>query len=230
MNSALLVPIALLVVVFAGAGYVAPRSAAVAYVFFFLLTGSLSQEYEFLLSVRDWITIGLFLSVLCYEMAQRPRLAMPVSWPDRLLGVYFAVILLLPLFTNPSTLTNVRFLAPLLLPVKIWVVYRILRSLILRASRRERQEPLQVADSVFQAFLAAGLVAAIVAVLRYLPIAPVQGFIEETWPIISNNQHVPIQRWGRLWATMSGTNGSGIFFGFCAVISTEAVPTVVEGS
>lgn len=186
----------------------------------FILTGSLNESYNRLpINIKDFFTIVIWLLLTIYFIVKKRKFVTTFFWPDKLLLGYFIVVLIIPLFLQYFVRANdYSNIFKYFLPVKLWFVYRIFYYIYMEQLRKK----VDINQTIFlllRIFLYVSLISAAISLLRYFPLFKIQSFIEQTWPIMTNGRQVSIEKWGRLWSTMSGTNGSGSFYGLSAFIS-----------
>jgi len=178
------------------------------------------NTYFYIFEPTDWLTIIVLCIFIIYGVTHDRDYIFRTSWIDKVLFIYLFLLFSYPLLFNfRENIINHPMLKGFFFPIKIWVVYRLFFYIFSEYSIKDDTKSPELHHYIFNTFLYAATVSAVISILRYFPIPFVQDFIEETWPIISNGVHLKITEWKQLWATMSGTNGSGNFFAFSLIIS-----------
>ena len=135
-----------------------------------------------------------------------------ISWVDKAFFIFFALSIIIPLILNYPTINPGAF--GLLLPLKTWMVYRI--ALQLFRIGRQLNSTVDLIHIVLNIMIAVSAIAALIGILRYMKLANITAFINTTWP--AKEIFLNPEQFGRLSSTMSGVNGTGIFFAAITIL------------
>jgi hypothetical protein len=167
---------------------------------------------------HEWIVVAIFVYALMYEHANKNFLH--ITWVDKIFAVYFVCALVTPTLVNLSSLDGLPFseIKGLFIPIKWWIVYRIMLciwKLQLKASKNISMR--EIFQSYFNIILILSFFAAFIGYLRFLPLGSVSNYVNQIWPL--RKSLLEPELYTRLISTMSGANGSGIFFAIVMLIS-----------
>ena len=175
--------------------------------------------YVFLFAPHEWIILILF-TLLCIESFLLKPNRFIFTWVDKIFFIYLLCVVILPVLANINDLliSNNAHIVVLFYPIKIWMVYRIFLHALLRYNFIDTYILKQQIDFILNIILLFSIISGFIGLLRYVGPDEIISFINYNWPI----KGVPdfdYRSWKRLVSTMSGTNGGGIFFVICAIIS-----------
>jgi len=174
----------------------------------FILLNTLDKNvFQFMgLMPHEWVIIIFFIFV---ELKYR----LVVTWVDKFFFTFFLLAIIIPLALNYDS--SVYEIFGVLLPIKTWMTYRISLRIFRRALlHRNLIDLIHIALSII---IFISLIAAIIGLLRFINIPVVSDFINQMWPM--QERFLDPKGGGRLASTMSGVNGSGIFFAIAVIIS-----------
>ncbi len=190
--------------------------------FTFTMCGTLNEDvYKFIfLMPHEWIILITFVFLLQLGMIKRRRYLFAITWIDKLFIFYLGTAIVLPFLVNAETLyLTTDEIFPFFLPIKIWMVYRIFHYLLSEEKLRNRNFDIAVKfDSFLKVFVIISLISAFIGILRYVELPFITTFIDNSWPVYYNGVRVKAT-YGRLTGTMSGENGTGLFFAVAVMSS-----------
>ena len=192
------------------------------FTFAFTMCGTLNEDvYKFIfLMPHEWIILITFIFLLQLGMVKKRRYPFAITWIDKLFMFYLATAIAIPFLANAETLyLTTDEIFPFFLPIKIWMVYRIFHYLLSEEKLRNRNFDIAVKfDSFLKVFVIISLISAFIGILRYVELPFITNFIDNSWPVYYNGVRVKAT-YGRLTGTMSGENGTGLFFAIAVMSS-----------
>ena len=188
----------------------------------FTLCGTLNEKVYnfFFLSPHEWIILITFALLVLHGMAFKRSYLISYTWLDKFYLLYFIAALIAPFFSNLKSLDDTRSVVlPFFLPIKIWMVFRIFYYLL--CEKQISKGHLNI-NSIFENFLKilviVSLISAFFGIFRYVELPVISDFVNDTWPVYYYDMRVKTVH-GRLTGTMSGENGTGLFFAFNVLFS-----------
>ena len=189
-------------------------------IFSFILFGNCNEHiYQYLLVPHEWIILITFTLLSMESFLLKPNKFI-ITWVDKIFFIYLLSVVILPVLANINDLlvSNNAHIFVLFYPIKIWMVYRIFLFILMRNNSIDTDILKKQIDFILNIILLFSIISGFIGLLRYVGPDEIISFINYNWPI----KGVPdfdYRAWKRLVGTMSGTNGGGIFFVICAIIS-----------
>ena len=211
----------ILYIIFCFHSIIIKKAYRILYLFFIIviMTSKLNEEYNYgLLSYPQWALLISSIMIIIQALFSKSFF---IDKFDTVLLLFFFVGVAIPTLFHKYNMQEYGF--GYYIPVKLWMVYKIIQISYLKTKDLNRVHLIFIRLLLFM-----GFISALVGILRFFSIPYVQDFIENTWPIISNNKHVPIESWRRLSSTFSGTNGSGNGFALLSLLSLYLYNTKKE--
>lgn len=186
----------------------------------FILGGNLyDKKFQFFfLLPHEWAILIVF-TVLTLDALIRPY-KFSVTWVDKIYFFYLLCVVLVPVLGNLGDLliSKEAHISALFYPLKLWMVYRIFHYIFLRYNFFETKKIKEQIDLILNLILLISLISGFIGLMRYSDISLVADFVNSNWPV-KGNPAKDFSTWKRMVATMSGTNGGGLFFAICVIIS-----------
>lgn len=163
------------------------------------------------LMIHEWVILALFtIYTLLYFNYLK------ITWVDKLFLLFLLFIIIIPVISNMFNIIDGEGnIIGFILPIKIWLVYRIIYSALIRYNTDSKIQEIFV--YVLNIIIVFSIISALIGIIRVLQIPFISDSINLLWPI--KRYGIDPIEWGRLVSTVSGTNGSGIYFVACMFIS-----------
>lgn len=160
------------------------------------------------LSPSECTIVILFIVLLTKGLVLDRSYVFNVTWVDRIYFFYILCAIIIPIFANSADLNIDIDLFKFVLPIKIWIVYRIFYCLLFENYLEGKLN--EAIDLIMNLVLFISAIASLIGILRLLNLPIVTDLINYIW--IADTRP-------RLWSTMGGINTGALFFAICAIIS-----------
>lgn len=176
----------------------------------FTLGGALNRTFFTFsfLSPSECTIVILFIILLSKGLVLNRPYVFHVTWVDKIYFFYILCAIIIPIFVNSADLNIDIDLFKFMLPIKIWVVYRIFYCLLFENYLEGKLK--EKIDLIFNFVLFIAAIASLIGILRLLRLPAITDLINHIW--IAETRP-------RLWSTMGGINTGALFFAICAIIS-----------
>ena len=181
-------------------------------IFGFVFSGNLSAKYNiFGLSIFDIYIVVIFFLLEFNAMLNKRLISTRL---DKYFLRLYIFILVLPIFFNLTTiLKDTGNIHVILLPIKIYIIYRILLDI-----EKGFADYIE-GGKILNYLLLLTIIASFLGLIRYMNLPFLTDFVNQTWPIKPWRGVIEPREWGRLVSTMSGTNGGATFFSMVSILS-----------
>lgn len=136
-----------------------------------------------------------------------PKINFHINKLDIAFFIFFISAIIIPILANPGASYSDSL--KILLPIKIWLVYRI--TLYLLKNHKKYNQLLSKISSIIKIIIHVSIIAGFIGIMRIFSPDSIRSFINTIWPIK--------ERIIRLSSTVSGVNGTGIFFSILSFYS-----------
>lgn len=176
----------------------------------FTLGGTLNRTFFTFsfLSPSECTIVILFMVLLTKGLALNRSYVFNITWVDKIYFFYFLCAIIIPIFANSADLNIDIDFFKFMLPIKIWVVYRIFYCLLFENYLEGKLN--EAIDLIMNLVLFISAIASLIGILRFLNLPAITDLINHIWIA----EAIP-----RLWSTMGGINTGALFFAICAIIS-----------
>jgi len=184
----------------------------------YLFGGHLNSElYGFSgLLPQELILFITFFFTIFLSAIRNNKLFFFITWGDKVFFFFYITIYLIPWLFNLYDFLKDRdiFIVRQLLPIKIWIVYRIFYY-IYTVSKNKLEILSKMFNITLITYVYGMVVSGIIGTLRLIYTAVITEYINITWPFVSALQG----NFTRMQGTVGGINGGGILFAISAIFS-----------
>ncbi len=184
-------------------------------IFSYIIGGMLNEKYSMFGRLpHELIILFTFFLVIFISFLTKKKQFITITWGDKVFFFFYITVFIIPLFANLIDFSEdiARFsIAREILPLKIWMIFRIFYFIYLTSNISEKNLFITIASSYVWSMFISGSI----GVLRLLKAPFFYQFIEDTWPFVSTLKGNAL----RMQATVGGTNGAGILFAISAIFS-----------
>ncbi len=183
-------------------------------IFSYIFGGMLNEEYAIYGRLpHEIVIIIVFVLIFTISIMTKKSYFLTITLGDKIFFSFYFMIYLIPLFVNIYDFSNDKHImwTRELLPLKIWIIYRIFYYIYLTSSISEKK----LFYIIISSYVWGMMVSGIIGITRMLDIPILSNLINDTWPLVTNSVGVMY----RMQGTVGGVNGGGILFAISAIFS-----------